>query len=82
MRILGFDPLDQCTLFRMPWNNRVRAMRALLQCPFRLVEAEARLSHLRIWTMTTETATRQDWLHILIKIETARSSAATTRKGG
>jgi len=31
--------------------------------------------------MTTETATRQDWLHILIEVQTARSSAMTTDKG-
>jgi len=30
--------------------------------------------------MTTETATRQDWLHVLIKIQTLRTSAMTTDK--
>jgi hypothetical protein len=30
--------------------------------------------------MTTETATRQDWLHVLIKVQTARSSAMTSDK--
>ena len=28
--------------------------------------------------MTTKTVTRQDWLHVLIEIEMARSSATTT----
>ncbi|GEM_PF-4762045 len=28
--------------------------------------------------MATKTVTRQDWLHILIEIEMARSSATTT----
>src|SRR5215472_16484279 len=44
MRIPGCDPLDQFTLFRMPWNNRGRTTLPLLQSPFRLVKAEARLS--------------------------------------
>jgi hypothetical protein len=55
-------------------------MRALPQRPFRKVKAETRLSHLRIWTMTTEAATRQDWLYVLIKIQMARSRATTTDK--
>jgi hypothetical protein len=28
--------------------------------------------------MTTKTVTRQDWLHVLVEIEMARSSATTT----
>jgi hypothetical protein len=56
----------------MPW--------ALPQSPFRKVKAEIRLSHLRVWTMTTETADRQDGLHVLIKVQTARSRAMTARK--
>ena len=80
MRILGFDPLDQFTLFGMPGNNRVGMMRALPQRPFRKVKSETRLSHFGVWAMTTETATRQDWLHVLIKIQMARSCATTTDK--
>jgi hypothetical protein len=80
MLILGLDPLHQFTLFGMPGNNRVRMPGALPQSPFRKVKAEIRLSHLRVWTMTTETATRQDGLHVLIKIQAARSSAMAAHK--
>ena len=41
----------------------------LPQRPFREIEAETRLPHLRIWTMTTETPAGQDWLHVLIEVE-------------
>jgi hypothetical protein len=81
MRIPGFDPIDQLAFFRMSGNNRVRVSRALPQRPFRKVKAETRLSHFRIWTMTTETATRQDWLHVLIKIQMTRGSATTGEAG-
>ncbi len=73
MRVLRFDPLDQFTFFGMPGNDSVRMVRALPQRPFREIEAEARLPHLRVGTMTTETATGQDWLHVLIEVELAFS---------
>ena len=81
MRILGLNPLDQLALFRVSRNNRIRTMRALPQRPFGKVEAKIRLSHFWIWTMTTETAAREDRLHVLIKVQTARSSATTTDQG-
>jgi len=81
MRIFGLDPPDQFTLLGMPGNNRIRPMRALPQSPFRKVKAKIRLSHLWIRAMTTETATREDWLHVLIKVQTARYRATTTHKG-
>ena len=79
MRIIGLDPLDQFTFFRVGGNNRVRTMRALLQRPFRKVQAETRLSHFGIWTVTTETTTREDWLDVLIKIQTGLCATTTDK---
>jgi hypothetical protein len=52
---------------------------ALPQCPFRKVKAEIRFSHLWVWAMATETAIRQNGLHILIKVQ-PRSTAMTADK--
>ena len=86
MRVLGFDPLDQFALFGMSGNNRVGMSRALPQRRFRQVEAQTRLAHLRIWPVTTEAATGQDRLHVLIEIQmpgggTAAGEARAQDKG-
>jgi hypothetical protein len=54
--------------------------RAFPHGPFRKVKAQTCLSHFGIWAVTAKTATREDWLHVLIEIETARRSAMTTDK--
>jgi hypothetical protein len=61
----------------MPRNNRVGTLRSLPHRPFGKVEAKTCLPHLWIRTVTTETTTRQNWLHILIEIQTACRVAAT-----
>ena len=76
MWVLRFDPLDQFAFFGMPGNNRVGTLRSLPHRPFGKVEAKTCLPHLWIRTVTTETAIRQDWLHILIKVQTARRGVA------
>jgi hypothetical protein len=62
----------------MAGNDRVAMMPTFPERPFRNVKPEIRLSHLWIWAMTTETATRQDGLHVLIEVQPARSSAMTS----
>jgi hypothetical protein len=64
----------------MPRNYRVRAMRAFLQGPFRLIEAQTCFPHLRIRTVTTETAAGEDWLDVLIKIQVGLRTTTTADK--
>jgi hypothetical protein len=48
-------------------------MRAFPHRPFRKVKAQSCLPHFWVWAMTAKTATRQDWLDVLIEIETVRN---------
>ena len=80
MRIRGFDPFDQFTLLGMSGDDRIGTMLPLPQRRFRKIQAEIRLSHLWIGTMATETSARQDWLHVCVEVQTARSRLTATTK--
>src|SRR5215467_13289948 len=56
-RVFGLDSLDQFALLRMTRNDCVAMALALLHCPFSKIEPQTRLTHFRIWPVTTEAST-------------------------
>ena len=72
-RIFGLYPLDQLALLGVTGHDRVSASIALLHRPLSKIKPQTRLAHFRIGTVTSETTTGQDRLHVLIKIEAPRN---------
>nr|WP_232296316.1 hypothetical protein [Terriglobus sp. TAA 43] len=69
MRILGFDPLDEFTQFRMMGDDRIRMSRPLPKRRFLKIKSESSLAIPRVGPVAAETIAGKDGLHIPVEIE-------------
>lgn len=80
VRVLGLDPLNQFTFIGVVGNNRIGTIRAFFEGRVREVKAQTSLSHFGIRAVTTETATCENRLHILVEVHLPNRCTTTADK--